>query len=529
MADTGTVKGGGWLADRRIRTKILFALTAMALTAVVTGAFALSRMSAMDGKVSKMRAENVQELVLLSKIRGAQSLINHNAAMQLGSGGDPQVIALAQKGTGDAIKQLNAALEEYLKLPKSAAAQRTVDEFTSLWQQFTGAMADLAQGKPATIDFNKVVPGMEAAVAELADHQAADADAAVQDAHSQYSTARLQVLLTLIVGLVVATALALYVAASITRRLAPVVGAMDAMAAGDLSTTAPVGGRDEIGNMAGAVNRATASVRETVAALARSAELVARSSSQLDAVTAGVAGSAQAVSARAREADQTAAQVSGNVQTVAAASDEMSASIREIARNASEGARVAGQAVTVVTTTNDTVSKLGQSSAEIGDVVKVITSIAEQTNLLALNATIEAARAGEAGKGFAVVAGEVKELAQETARATEDIATRVRTIQADTDSAVAAIEQISMIIGQISQYQTTIASAVDEQTATTSEMTRNVGEAAGGAQTIAATIAEVAAAAEETNRSVAAGREASGELAGLSGELQRLVSRFKHV
>jgi methyl-accepting chemotaxis protein len=220
--------------------------------------------------------------------------------------------------------------------------------------------------------------------------------------------------------------------------------------------------------------------------------------------------------------------VSGNVQTVAAASEELSDSIREIARNANDGAQVAAHAVTVVATTNETVSKLGQSSAEIGNVIKVITSIAEQTNLLALNATIEAARAGESGKGFAVVAGEVKELAQETARATEDIAARVQAIQSDTDSAVTAIDEISTIIDRISSYQTSIASAVDEQTATTGEMSRNVSAAADGATTIATTVAEVAAAVEETDRNVAAGRQATGELTDLSGELRQLVARFTY-
>src|SRR5437868_14229072 len=156
----------------------------------------------------------------------------------------------------------------------------------------------------------------------------------------------------------------------------------------------------------------------------------------------------------------------------------MNASIREIAKNASEAARVAGTAVKVAETTNGTIAQLGVSSAEIGQVTKAITSIAQQTNLLALNATIEAARAGEAGKGFAVVANEVKELAKETARATEDIGQKIEAIQRDAHGAVQAIAQIGAIIHQIDDIQNTIASAVEEQTATTAEMGRNVGEAA---------------------------------------------------
>ncbi|WP_433065375.1 methyl-accepting chemotaxis protein [Dactylosporangium sp. CS-033363] len=521
--------GSGWLANRRMRTKMLVGLVAMALTAIVTGGLALARMSSMDKTVEQIKTEYVRSLSLISDIRGDLAMIAHNAARMGNAGGNLTEIASAQQDTATASDALNAALAKLQQQPMTSEAEQTASTFSDLWKQFTTAMGDIAAGRAPTIDFNVVVPGMEAAMAKLAGLQSTAVDAAVSGAHGQLDTARLQVLIALIVGLVIATALALAVAASITRRLRPVVAAMDAMAEGDLSVSAEVGGSDEIGAMAHAVERATAGVRETVGALARSADLVARSSGQLDAVTASVAGSAMSVFERARTADATAGQVSGNVQTVAAASEEMSASIREIARSASEGARVAEQAVVVVTTTNQTVTKLGESSAEIGNVVQVITSIAEQTNLLALNATIEAARAGEAGKGFAVVAGEVKELAQETARATEDIAARVRTIQSDTAGAVAAIEQISGIIGQISQYQTTIASAVDEQTATTGEMTRNVGEAADGTRSIADTVAEVAAAAEETSRSVEAGRQASGELASLSSELQHLVGRFRSV
>ncbi len=176
--------------------------------------------------------------------------------------------------------------------------------------------------------------------------------------------------------------------------------------------------------------------------------------------------------------------------------------------------------------TNATISKLGESSTEIGNVVKVITSIAEQTNLLALNATIEAARAGEAGKGFAVVANEVKELAQETARATEDISRRVEAIQADTAGAVAAIGEISEVIARINDFQVTIASAVEEQTATTNEMNRSVTEAATGSTEIASNITGVARAAATTTEGVGQSQQTAAELARLSNQLEELCNRF---
>ena len=198
--------------------------------------------------------------------------------------------------------------------------------------------------------------------------------------------------------------------------------------------------------------------------MARSAQALGGSSEELTSVSTTIAASAEQASAQANVVSAAAEQVSRNVQTVATGAEEMGASIREIAQNANEAARVAGTAVEVAHATNETVCKLGASSREIGEVVKVITSIAEQTNLLALNATIEAARAGEAGKGFAVVANEVKDLAQETAKATENISRMIEAIQGDTAGAVEAIGQISAVIGQINDYQTTIASAVEEQT-----------------------------------------------------------------
>jgi methyl-accepting chemotaxis protein len=205
----------------------------------------------------------------------------------------------------------------------------------------------------------------------------------------------------------------------------------------------------------------------------------------------------------------------------------MGASIKEIAKNATEAAKVATSAVKVAQITTTTVAKLGESSTEIGQVIKVITSIAQQTNLLALNATIEAARAGEAGKGFAVVANEVKELAKETAKATEDISRKIEAIQTDTKAAVDSIASISGVIHQINDISNTIATAVEEQNATTNEMSRNVSEAAQGSGEITSNIAGVAQAADSTSRGAGDTQKASQQLVETSAELRRLVEQFK--
>jgi methyl-accepting chemotaxis protein len=223
-----------------------------------------------------------------------------------------------------------------------------------------------------------------------------------------------------------------------------------------------------------------------------------------------------------------AEEVSTSVTTVSAGGEQMAAAIREISQNAAEAARVAAEAVTAAHATSTTMNQLSTSSAEIGNVIKVITAIAGQTNLLALNATIEAARAGEAGKGFAVVAAEVKDLAQETAKATEEISRRVEAIQADAGGAVSAIEMISDVIGRISEFQTTIASAVEEQTATTAEMNRSVTEAAAGTGEISRTITAVADAAQRTSDGVTDTKQATAELARMSTELTALVSAFRY-
>ncbi len=295
---------------------------------------------------------------------------------------------------------------------------------------------------------------------------------------------------------------------------------------GDLTRRLDATRDDELGTLAASFNRFADRVHRLVTDVAAAAEELGIGTDRLEGTSASISASAEQASVQATVVSASAEQVSRNVQSLASGAEEMGATIREIAQNAHEAARVAGSAVEIAQRTNETIAKLGTSSADISTVVKVITSIAEQTNLLALNATIEAARAGESGKGFAVVANEVKELAQATAEATEDISRRIDAIQADTAGAVEAIGQISAVIGQINDYQMTIASAVEEQTATTNEMSRSVAEAAIGSSEIAANIIGVAQAATTTSGNVAESRVAAGEVSGTGQRLSVLVSSF---
>jgi methyl-accepting chemotaxis protein len=303
---------------------------------------------------------------------------------------------------------------------------------------------------------------------------------------------------------------------------------VNAASRGDLTMDMTVRGADAVGQMGEGLAKFLATLRGNVAKIAQTAQVLASSSQELTAVSQQMAANAEETATQANVASAAAEQVSKNVTTVSTGAEEMGASIKEIAKSANEAARVATSAVKVAERTNATVAKLGESSAEIGNVIKVITSIAQQTNLLALNATIEAARAGEAGKGFAVVANEVKELAKQTAKATEDISRKIEAIQGDTKGAVEAIAQIGKIINQINDIQNTIASAVEEQTATTGEISRNVGEAAQGSNEIAQNITGVAQAARSTTEGAGNTKASADELSKIALDLQKLVSQFKY-
>jgi methyl-accepting chemotaxis protein len=436
------------------------------------------------------------------------------------------------KDDGEAVVEAVAALDA---LPLPADIRTRIDgikpEVTAFSEFIASFVADVQRDRaaasvraPEIADRNHVVDDKLGAL-----HETVDAEVARERADLKKTVNRTRIILIVValVGLALLVILSVPLTRSIVRPVRQVGEVLRALAEGDLTRHADVNTRDELGQMAVALGRATNSLRVSFHSMASNADVLAAASVQLSAVSSQIASSAGNTNEQTTAATGQADAISRHVQTVAAGSEEMGLSIREIARNTDEAVQVAAVAVTEAARATATIEQLGASSVEIGNVVKLITSIAEQTNLLALNATIEAARAGDAGKGFAVVASEVKDLAQETARATEDIGARVSAIQHDTSGAVEAINRISEVISKIHEYQTTIASAVEEQTATTQEMSRSIGEVGTATGSINRRITDVAAAGAASLEAANQARDTSTEVARGAEELRALVKQFR--
>ncbi|MCV2394768.1 methyl-accepting chemotaxis protein [Actinotalea sp. M2MS4P-6] len=528
-----------WSLVRSVRMKILG--VGLAATVLLAGIGTFATLQLISVKDEADRQATLQETVGLSADALSGAMWNVRMRVYAAAAALPSEKEEAGVAVRTAFDDMNAAAADFVATytaqigTEPAAWADFTDAFDSYQVLVEGEMLDAAVADDREL-FSQIRTGGAAdaganLIAHL-DELNADVVALMDEAaHQADATAARSITLTIVIvvaGALLVLVLGFLVAAGVLRSVVAVKRSVDALATGDLTVLPDVRSHDELGEMARALGGALERLRGLMAEVVQTATAVAASSEELAAAQSQVAAGAEETSAQAGVVSSAATQVSQSIQGVAAGTEEMGASIREIAQNASQAARVAGGAVDMARTTTGAIDRLGASSKQIGDVVKSITQIAEQTNLLALNATIEAARAGEAGKGFAVVAGEVKDLAQETAKATEDIVRRVEAIQGETAEAVDAIGRISAIIDDINGYQATIASAVEEQTATTNEMSRSVAEAATGSGEIASNITGVADAAQDSTRVLGDLGVAVGELAQMAARLQSQTSVFTY-
>jgi methyl-accepting chemotaxis protein len=527
--------------NRTVGTKVLSLVLFTALVTAVLGVLSLGRISDLNDRMRDLDQRNVRNLGHVEEIRRGMMLV-YDGDTGLASWAGKEVppeqresveTAKRQLTEGDAV--VDQAIASYRKDAKASPERQQRLEVVTKNLHRWRAMRDLIflgvpfpEGIEAFENPYPLNAEVSRMLNELAALERAEAKASASEGARAYSGASRDILVTLGLGLLIAISLAWLTTRSLSRRLARVTQAVRGMGDGDLTQRVDDSSRDEVGKMASAVTQANENLRKTVRTLADSATALASSSKKVSGVSDQIAHTATETSSRASKVATAAELVSSDVHSAAAGGEEMGASIAEIARSANDGNAVAARAVSVAQRTNETVHRLGTSSAEIDSVIQLINTIAQQTNLLALNATIEAARAGDAGKGFAVVAGEVKDLAQETARATQDISSRISAIQSDTDNAVGAIGEITEIINQLNDYQLTIASAVEEQSSTTNEIARSVSSAAEGSAGIAGQIAGLADTARLTERGAADNQQAANELDRLSADLRTLVSQFRY-
>ena len=524
-----------WFTNFNIKAKLGVAFALVAVLTVSAGAYSLLQMRAIDHADTVMYEQVVAPYAdvtaMLTGIERARRTDRDRFLAR--SEAERQT---ADEQAEEAVYLLSSSLASMERLELDSATVAAVANVRKTFDAYEPHRARVAalfaQGRRSEAlsylvgESDNAANALVAAVDSLQNLQSGRGDA-IARANTQLARATtIFVSSALGLGVLIAMFLGWVIAGMIATPLGAAVATLERVAAGDLTVRAESKSHDEVGRLSAALNKATASMQSSMQEIASNAQALAAASEELSAVASQMGANATQTSSQAGVVSGAAEEVSRNVQTVAAGTEEMSASIKEIAGNAAQAAQVALGAVQTAERTNGTIAQLGTSSQEIGAVIKTITSIAEQTNLLALNATIEAARAGEAGKGFAVVANEVKELAKETARATEDIARKIEAIQDDTEGAVSAIGEISGVIRQLNDISGTIASAVEQQAATTGEIGRNVEQAARGAHEIAGTITDVATAAQSTNQGVQNAQGAAHELAAMAASLQQLVGKF---
>ena len=554
-----------WVTDTTIRTKSLISFAFVMMFTLGLGVFAIERLSSVNHEAAEVRDNWLPSVKSIGQLRAAFDFYRILEGVHISSLTDEDM-KVEEDTMQVALNDFEKANQAYAALLTPGWETENYRKFITLWDSY------LSISKQKLLPFSRANQNKEAAALyrgdsrmayraakkvldELTEFNTRNGSEAATRGEQIYLSSRTLIVMALGIALVVCIGAAWMMIATVSRPIQVMTSTMSRLADHDLATEVVGTGRgDELGAMARAVQvfkdglvqadrlaaeqaaeqaakqRRTEKIEQLISHFDRAAasalRTVSSAASELDATAQSMVAMAEQTNAQAGAVASAAEQTSANVQTVATATEEMTSSIREISQQVTNSTRIAGQAVEEASRTNETVRGLADAAQRIGEVVGLITNIASQTNLLALNATIEAARAGEAGKGFAVVAGEVKSLAAQTAKATDEIASQIAGIQSATSGAVAAIGGISGTITSINDISTAIAAAIEEQGAATNEISRNVQQAAVGTQEVSVNITQVTQTAGETGSAAGQVRSAAGELARQAESLRHEVDQF---
>ncbi|WP_257167364.1 methyl-accepting chemotaxis protein [Bradyrhizobium sp. SRS-191] len=547
-----------------IRNKVLLAFGIVLLTAMGLGVFSIDRLASVNGSAAEVRDNwlpatgwlgEISKTVEMYRSRQAQLIVAPTAAEK----------QRQEKFIDETLQAFDKTWSLYEPTVTSAEEKALVKAFKQPWLTYrddSKKLMELAHkndSETATYfmgklrdDFSNIRKALEQDLAFNVEQGKKEADRGA----AVYVTSRSWILAVIALAAILCIAMGYLIVSGVSRPITAMTDAMRRLAGGDMSAIIPGAGRkDEIGNMAGAVQvfkdnaieterlRAEQAETEKLAAERRKRDMhelansfesavgqiintVSSASTELEASASTLTSTAERTQQRTTTVAAASEQATANVQSVASATEELSSSVSEISRQVQDSARMANEAVDQARKTNDRVSELSKAAARIGDVVELINTIAGQTNLLALNATIEAARAGDAGRGFAVVATEVKALAEQTAKATGEIGQQISGIQAATQESVGAIREISGTIEKLAEISSTIAAAVEEQGAATQEISRNIQQAAQGTHEVSANITDVQHGASETGSASTQVLSAAQTLSQDSNRLKLEVGRF---
>ena len=523
------------LQDLRLGTKLLAAFGALCLLLVAVVGLAASDLGSAQDRFDNMYATDYRASQDLGRVQSLFIQMRLDTT-SFAAVSKPAEIAAATSQVNATDAAMDQAWQAYESDHPAAtdAERQAVRGLVLQYRSLRGPAIQLAQRHQIeqfiAYRASKILPlaqQMKTGIDNLEAKETSAARHARSTGASAYHTALTLMLIVAAVAILAAIALQVLISRSIVSPLRRVLTVVRGLAEGRLDQRIDYHAKDEVGELAHATNTSIDQLSTLMGEITNNAESLASASEQLTDVSSQLSAVAEQSSAQSSMVAAATEQISTNVGVLAAAGDDMSAAIQEIANSSNQAARTASDAVTHAAEASATVERLGASSQEIGDVVKLITSIAEQTNLLALNATIEAARAGDAGKGFAVVAGEVKELAQQTAHATEQVVNRIATTQSDAAAATAAIAQINEVIGRIDALQMSVSAAVEQQSATTAEMVRNVTEVSTGTQEISSNINGIATAATQTTESASETATTAAEVSRAAAQLRQLVGAFR--